>query len=242
MIEIRDLWKRFENKDVLKGINLTIEDGKTTVILGPSGQGKTVLLKNIVGLIKPERGSILVDGEDITKVSRRRLFELRKKFAFVFQGGALFDFLTVRENIALFLRMHTKMKEEEIEKRVKEALKVVGLSGTEELYPEELSGGMKKRVAIARAIVSSPKYILYDEPTTGLDRTNAKAVNNLINRLKEKYGVTSVVVTHDIECMETVADKVALLKEGKMFFVGKKEEVEEKYLDYLYKLEESYGI
>ena len=242
MIEIKDLWKRFENKDVLKGINLTIEDGKTTVILGPSGQGKTVLLKNIVGLIKPERGSILVDGEDITKVSRRRLFELRKKFAFVFQGGALFDFLTVRENIALFLRMHTKMKEEEIEKRVKEALKVVGLSGTEELYPEELSGGMKKRVAIARAIVSSPKYILYDEPTTGLDRTNAKAVNNLINRLKEKYGVTSVVVTHDIECMETVADKVALLKEGKMFFVGKKEEVEEKYLDYLYKLEESYGI
>ncbi len=242
MIEIKDLWKRFENKDVLRGINLTIEDGETTVILGPSGQGKTVLLKNIVGLIKPERGSILVDGEDITKVSRRRLFELRKKFAFVFQGGALFDFLTVRENIALFLRMHTKMKEEEIEKRVKEALKVVGLSGTEELYPEELSGGMKKRVAIARAIVSSPKYILYDEPTTGLDRTNARAVNNLINRLKEKYGVTSVVVTHDIECMETVADKVALLKEGKMFFVGKKEEVEEKYLDYLYKLEESYGI
>ena len=242
MIEIRGLWKRFEDKDVLRGINLTIEDGKTTVILGPSGQGKTVLLKNIVGLIKPERGSIMVDGEDITKVSRRRLFELRKKFSFVFQGGALFDFLTVRENIALFLRMHTKMKEEEIEKRVREALKVVGLSGTEGLYPEELSGGMKKRVAIARAIVSSPKYILYDEPTTGLDRTNARAVNNLINRLKEKFGVTSVVVTHDIECMETVADKVALLKEGKMFFVGKKEEVEEKYLDYLYKLEESYGI
>ncbi len=242
MIVIRNLWKRFENKDVLRGINLTIEDGKTTVILGPSGQGKTVLLKNIVGLLKPEKGEILVDGEDITRVSRRRLFELRKKFSFVFQGGALFDFLSVRENIALFLRMHTKMKEEEIEKKVKEALKVVGLSGTEDLYPEELSGGMKKRVAIARAIVSSPKYILYDEPTTGLDRTNARAVNNLINRLKEKYGVTSVVVTHDIECMETVADKVALLKEGKMFFIGKKEEVEEKYLDYLYKLEESYGI
>ncbi len=242
MIEIRDLWKSFEGKEVLRGVDLTIEDGRTTVILGPSGQGKTVLLKNLVGLLKPDRGEILVDGEDITRVSRKRLFEIRKKFSFVFQGGALFDFLPVKENIALFLRMHTKMKEDEISRRVKEALKVVGLSGTEELYPEELSGGMKKRVAIARAIVSSPKYILYDEPTTGLDRTNARAVNSLINKLKNEYGITSVVVTHDIECMETVADKVALLKEGKMFFVGRREEVEEKYLDYLYQLEESYGI
>ncbi len=242
MIEIRDLWKSFEGKEVLRGVNLTIEDGRTTVILGPSGQGKTVLLKNLVGLLKPDRGQILVDGEDITRVSRRRLFEIRKRFSFVFQGGALFDFLPVKENIALFLRMHTKMKEDEITRRVREALRVVGLSGTEELYPEELSGGMKKRVAIARAIVSSPKYILYDEPTTGLDRTNARAVNGLINKLKREYGITSVVVTHDIECMETVADKVALLKEGRMFFVGRKEEVEEKYLDYLYQLEESYGI
>ncbi len=242
MIRIRDLWKRFEDKEVLKGVNLSIEDGQTTVILGPSGQGKTVLLKTLVGLLKPDRGEVLVDGEDIVRVPRKRLFEIRKKFSFVFQGGALFDFLTVKENVGLFLRMHTRMKEEEIDAKVREALKVVGLSGTENLYPEELSGGMKKRVAIARAVVSSPKYILYDEPTTGLDRTNARAVNNLINKLKDQYGVTSVVVTHDIECMETVADKVALLKEGKMFFVGKKEEVEEKYLDYLYKLEESYGI
>ncbi|MCD6454989.1 MAG: ATP-binding cassette domain-containing protein [Candidatus Aminicenantes bacterium] len=242
MIVIRGLRKNFEGKEVLKGIDLEIPDGKTTVILGPSGQGKTVLLKNIIGLYKPDSGEIIVDGVDITRLSRKRLFEIRKKFAFVFQGGALFDFLNVKENLALYLRMHLKMKEDEIERKVKEVLRVVGMSGTEHLYPEELSGGMKKRVAIARAVISSPKYILYDEPTTGLDRTNARVVNRLINRLKEKYGVTSIVVTHDIECMKTVADRVALLKEGKIIFVGLEEEVEEKHLDYLYELEEEYAV
>lgn len=242
MIEIRNLKKNFEGKPVLKGINLNIPEGKTTVILGPSGQGKTVLLKNIIGLYKPEDGEIIVDGVDITRLSRKHLFEVRKKFAFVFQGGALFDFLTVKENLALYLRMHLKMKEDEIEKKVRKVLRVVGMTGTEHLYPEELSGGMKKRVAIARAVISDPKYILYDEPTTGLDRTNARVVNNLINKLKNQYGVTSIVVTHDIECMKTVADQVALLKEGKIIFVGKEEEVEEKHLDYLYELEAEYAV
>lgn len=242
MIEIRNLRKNFEGKPVLKSINLDIPEGKTTVILGPSGQGKTVLLKNIIGLHKPDAGKIIVDGVDITNLSRKRLFEVRKKFAFVFQGGALFDFLTVKENLALYLRMHLKMKEAEIEKKVKEVLRIVGMTGTEHLYPEELSGGMKKRVAIARAVISAPKYILYDEPTTGLDRTNARIVNNLINKLKEEYGVTSIVVTHDIECMKTVADQVALLKEGKIIFVGEDEEVEEKHLDYLYELEAEHAV
>jgi len=242
LIEIRNLKKNFEGKPVLKGINLDIPEGKTTVILGPSGQGKTVLLKNIIGLYKPDYGKIVVDGVDITKLKKSQLFEVRKKFAFVFQGGALFDFLTVKENLALYLRMHLKMRENEIEKKVKEVLRVVGMTGTEDLYPEELSGGMKKRVAIARAVISAPKYILYDEPTTGLDRTNARAVNNLINKLKREYGVTSIVVTHDIECMKTVADQVALLKEGRIIFVGNEEEVEEKHLDYLYELEAEHAV
>ncbi len=238
MIEIKGVWKYFEGKEVLRGINLKIEDGMTTVVLGPSGQGKTVLLKNIIGLYKPERGEIIADGISLNGLKKRELFELRKKFAFIFQGSALFDFLTVDENIALYLRMHTKMSKEEIEKKVKNVLKVVGMEGTEQLYPEELSGGMKKRVAIARAVVFSPKYILYDEPTTGLDRENARVVNALINRLKREYGVTSIVVTHDIDCMETVADRVVLLKEGRIIFMGKKEEVKESHLDYLYEMEE----
>ncbi len=242
MIEVRDLWKSFEHKQVLKGINLDIYEGETLVLLGPSGQGKTVFLKCLIGIIKPDRGQIIVDGVDITKLSKRRLYEQRKKFAFVFQYGALFDFLTIKENLALYLTMHTNMKKKEIEAKIKEALAVVGLEEAENLYPEELSGGMKKRAAIARAIIQDPKYILYDEPTAGLDKKNAQVVNELINSLRDRYRVTSVVVTHDIDCMQTVADRVALMRRGEIVFVGGKEEIKPSMLDFVYEIGGENGI
>ncbi len=234
MIEVVDIEKYFEGKRVLKGISLRINEGENMVVLGPSGQGKTVLLRNIAGLLKPEKGEIYIDGIEITKLSEKKLIPVRKKMAFVFQNSALFDFLTVKENIGLYLTMHTEMRQKEIDDVVREALEFVGLSGTEELYPEELSGGMRKRAAIARALITEPKYVLYDEPTTGLDRRNAEVVSRLINLLKEKLNATSIIVTHDIALMREVADRVALLKEGEIHWVGEKEKVTEDMLKELY--------
>lgn len=242
MIEVRNLWKSFEGKEVLKGVNLEVAEGETMVILGPSGQGKTVFLKCLIGIIKPDEGSIKVDNVDIVRLRKRKLFEIRKKFGFVFQHGALFDFLTVKENLALYLTMHTHLKKNEINERVREALAVVGLEEAADLYPEELSGGMRKRAAIARAIIQEPKYILYDEPTAGLDKKNAQIVNELINSLRDKFGVTSIVVTHDIDCMKTVADRVALMRRGEIIFVGRKEEIKPTMLDFVYEIGGENGI
>ncbi len=242
MIEVRNLRKSFEGKEVLKGVNLDVQEGETMVILGPSGQGKTVFLKCLIGIIKPDLGSIKVDNVDIVKLSKRKLYELRKKFGFVFQHGALFDFLTVKENLALYLTMHTHLRKSEINEKVKQALAVVGLEEAADLYPEELSGGMKKRAAIARAIIQDPKYILYDEPTAGLDKKNAQIVNELINSLRDKFGVTSIVVTHDIACMETVADRVALMRRGEIIFVGRKDEIKPSMLDFVYEIGGENGI
>jgi len=243
MISVRGLKKRFEDKDVLKGIDIDIFDNETIVILGPSGQGKTVMIKSMIRLMEPDGGEIYFDDENIRKYNKRQLENFRKKIAYVFQNSALFDFLDVRENLALFLRMHKKMREDEIEEKIVEALSFVGLTkDVLDKYPEELSGGMKKRVAIARAMIKEPKYIFYDEPTTGLDKKNAELVGNLIKLLKDKISTTSIIVTHDIELMEKVSDRVALLKEGKVFFIGKKEEISDETLEYLYSIGETYEI
>jgi phospholipid/cholesterol/gamma-HCH transport system ATP-binding protein len=243
MIKVQGLKKQFEDKEVLKGVDIDIMDNETMVILGPSGQGKTVMIKSMIRLIEPDAGVIYFDNEDIAKLNKSELENFRKHIAYVFQNSALFDFLDVRENLALFLRMHKKMKSEEIEEKIMEALSFVGLSNDIlEKYPEELSGGMKKRVAIARAMIKEPRYIFYDEPTTGLDKKNAQLVSELIEVLKDKISATSIIVTHDIDLMEKVSDRVALLREGKIIFIGKKGEISDETLEYLYSIGDTYEI
>jgi phospholipid/cholesterol/gamma-HCH transport system ATP-binding protein len=220
MIVLRNVEKSFGELAVLRGVNLEIEDGKTTAIIGGSGCGKSVLLKHIIGLLKPDRGAVLVDDVDITRLSYRELVEVRKKIAMVFQNSALFDSMTVGENLAMGLRRHTRLKESEIRQKIKKSLGLVGLDGVEPKYPAELSGGMKKRAAIARALVMDPEVLLYDEPTTGLDPPRADSINQLIFDLNHKLGVTSVVVTHDMHSVYRVASKVAMLDEGVIRFQG----------------------
>lgn len=223
MIKIINLYKSFNDKPVLQGINLDIFDGEIVTIIGGSGQGKTVLLKNIVGLLKPDTGKIIVDGIDITSADRKTLREVQKKFGYLFQGSALFDSMTVFDNVAFGLR-NLKLSKEEIEYRVKLYLSYVGLENVEHLYPAELSGGMKKRVALARAIAYNPQYILYDEPTTGLDPQTAETVTDLILLLQQRLKITSIVVTHDIKAAAKVSNRVALLYNGKIVAIeeGKK--------------------
>ena len=243
MIKVEDLTKRFDHQEVLRNINLEIYDNETLVILGPSGQGKTVLIKTLIRLLEPESGSIRYDDVNILKINKKDLDEFRKKVAFVFQNSALFDFLDVKENLGLFLKMHTSLSNNEIEEKIRNALSFVGLR--EDIYdkfPEELSGGMKKRVAIARAMIKEPKYIFYDEPTTGLDKTNSKKVSELIQMLKHRISPISVIVTHDINLMQEVSDRVALLKEGEIIFAGKKEAFSADTLEYLYHSGDENGL
>ena len=225
MIRIRDVEKSFGENSVLRGVELDIEKGQCVGVLGGSGCGKSVLLKLIMGLLKCDAGSILVEGDDVTSMSLERLYETRKKFGMVFQGSALFDSLTVEENVALGVRKHTTLSDAEIRDLVAEKLGLVGLQGVQRKRPSELSGGMKKRVSLARAIAMSPTYVLYDEPTTGLDPIVANSINDLINDLKKKLTVTSIVVTHDLGSAARVADKVGMLYEGKMIFHGAMEEL-----------------
>ena len=225
MIRIRDVEKSFGENSVLRGVDLDIEKGQCVVVLGGSGCGKSVLLKLIMGLLKCDAGSILVEGDDVTSMSLERLYETRKKFGMVFQGSALFDSLTVEENVALGVRKHTTLSDAEIRDLVAEKLGLVGLQGVQRKRPSELSGGMKKRVSLARAIAMSPTYVLYDEPTTGLDPIVENSINDLINDLKKKLTVTSIVVTHDLGSAARVADKVGMLYEGKMIFHGGMEEL-----------------
>jgi phospholipid/cholesterol/gamma-HCH transport system ATP-binding protein len=221
---IRGLHKRFGDQKVLDGVDLRIERGEQRVILGKSGQGKSVMLKLMVGLLEADQGSIEVDGQEITRLSRKQLFQLRKRFGMVFQGGALFDSLTIGGNVGLALREHSSMEEPEIRERVEAALTQVGLAQVYEKMPSELSGGMKKRASLARAIVTTPDYILYDEPTTGLDPISADAINRLIRRLDHELGVTSIVVTHDMNSAFTVGERFALLNEGQIVFEGSADE------------------
>jgi phospholipid/cholesterol/gamma-HCH transport system ATP-binding protein len=225
MIQIQNVQKSFGDNQVLRGVDLNIETGQCVVVLGGSGCGKSVLLKLIMGLLACDAGSILVEGKDVTAMDLDDLYEIRKKFGMVFQGAALFDSLTVEENVGLGLRKHTLLSDAEIRDSVAEKLQHVGLSGVQRLKPSELSGGMKKRVSLARAIAMSPKYVLYDEPTTGLDPIVANSINDLISDLKKKLSVTSIVVTHDLGSAARVADKVSMLYKGKMVFDGGMEEL-----------------
>lgn len=225
MIEVEGLWKRFGTKDVLCGVDLAIPDGQALTILGRSGGGKSVLLRHLIGLTKPDRGRVVVDGQDIGQLTRDQLSEVRMKFGMLFQMAALFDSMTVGENIGLGLREHTKMKPAEIAARVQERLEMVGLPGIEALKPASLSGGMRKRVGLARAIAMEPRYVLYDEPTTGLDPVTADAINVLIRDLQVRLGITSIVVTHDMKSAEFVSDRLCMLHEGKLIFDGTFEEI-----------------
>jgi phospholipid/cholesterol/gamma-HCH transport system ATP-binding protein len=220
MIVLQEVEKSFGELHVLRGVSLEIEDGLTTAIIGGSGCGKSVLLKHIIGLLKPDRGAVLVDDVDICCLPYRELVEIRKKMGMVFQSSALFDSMTVGENLAMGLRRHTQLKGLEIQNKINDSLALVGLEGVESKYPAELSGGMKKRAAIARALVMNPRVLLYDEPTTGLDPPRADSINQLIFDLNQKLDVTSVVVTHDMHSVYRVAEKVAMLDEGVIRFFG----------------------
>ncbi len=226
MIQIRGLHKSFGPNHVLKGMDLDIRDGETMVIFGRSGCGKSVLLKHMMGIMEPDAGEISIDGANILFLDEAKSDQLRLKLGMLFQGAALFDSLNVRENVGFSLYEHTTLSDEVIAERVSEKLKLVGLSGIEELMPAELSGGMKKRVGLARAICNDPKIILYDEPTTGLDPINADVINDLILRMKEHLKVTSVVVTHDMKSAFKVADRIAMLYQGQIVGIGTPREIE----------------
>jgi phospholipid/cholesterol/gamma-HCH transport system ATP-binding protein len=225
MIKVIDLWKRFDNLEVLRGVNIEVYEGETFVIIGQSGVGKSVFLKLIIGLLKPDQGKIFVQGHEVTAMTERELNKLRIQFGMVFQYAALFDSLNVFENVAFGLMEHTDLDDEHITARVKECLRLVGLEGVEEKMPAELSGGMKKRVAIARAIALNPKIILYDEPTAGLDPVVASSINKLIKELKEKTGATSIVVTHDMKSAYEVGDRITMLYQGQFIEVGTPDEI-----------------
>lgn len=225
MIRIIDLHKSFGEKRVLQGINLEVERGETLVIIGQSGSGKSILIKHLIGLIMPDRGEIYVDGVEITRLSEEERYKVRRKFAMLFQGAALFDSLTVLQNVSFGLERYTDHTYQKIEQMARQALQRVGLKGVENLMPFELSGGMKKRVGIARAIAYEPEIILYDEPSTGIDPIRADAINGLIIQMKNDLEVTSVVITHDMVSTYKVADRVAMLYQGKIIATGSPEEI-----------------
>lgn len=220
MIDIINLHKSFNDNHVLRGVNLYAERGETMVIIGGSGCGKSVLIKHIIGLLTPDEGSVIVDGVDILRLSEKDLNELRKKFGMLFQGSALFDSLTVWENVGFGLMQHTTLSREEIRETAKQKLEMVGLRGIEDIMPSELSGGMRKRVGLARAIAMGPEIILYDEPTTGLDPIMADAINDLIVEMKKKLNVTAIAITHDMVSAYKIGDRIAMLYEGKILEVG----------------------
>lgn len=225
MIELINVKKKFGEKEVLRGVNLKIPKGETLVIIGPSGCGKSVMLKHIIGLLTPDEGEILIEGDDIVKMKTNELYKIRKKFGFQFQGSALFDYMTVEENVGLGLVENTNKTKSEIKEIIKEKLEIVGLPGTGKLMPADLSGGMKKRVALARSLAINPEYILYDEPTTGLDPIMSDAIDELIKELTNRLKVTSIVVTHDIFSVYDIADQVAMMHEGKVYFKGTPKEL-----------------
>lgn len=227
MIQVRNLYKNFGEHEVLRGVDLDIEDGETITIIGGSGCGKSVLLKHIVGLLRPDKGTIVIDETNITEAaSEEEVFRSQNKFGFLFQGAALFDSLTVGENVAFGLRNLKKdLPEARIREVIREKLALVGLQGVETLKPAELSGGMRKRVGLARAIAHGPKYIIYDEPTTGLDPIMADVINELILELQKKLSVTSIAVTHDMVSAYKISNRVAMLYEGKIIETGQPHQI-----------------
>ena len=225
MIDIVNLYKSFNNKKVLQGVNLHVERGETMVVIGGSGSGKSVLIKHVIGLLNPDEGCVVVDGVDISHMKENDLNELRKKYGMLFQGAALFDSLTVWENVGFGLMQHTALSKEEIRNKAKSKLEMVGLRGVEDLMPSELSGGMRKRVGLARAIAMDPQIMLYDEPTTGLDPIMADAINDLIIEMKRKLNVTSITITHDMVSAYKICDRIAMLFEGRILEVGTADEI-----------------
>ncbi len=225
MINLVGIHKSFGDNVVLNGLNLSIEKGKVTVIIGPSGGGKSVLLKHIIGLIRPDRGRVEIDGHDITTFNDRQLNEMRKRFGMLFQGAALFDSMTVGQNVAFPLEEHTRLKKGQIRQVVSEKLSVVGLKGAEDKMPSELSGGMRKRVGLARAIALDPEIILFDEPTTGLDPIIADAIGKLIIDTQGRLNVTCVVISHDIQGTFQIAHKIAMLYKGTIIEYGSPEDI-----------------
>jgi phospholipid/cholesterol/gamma-HCH transport system ATP-binding protein len=224
-IHFRDVHKSFGPKRVLQGFTLDIEEGETMVIIGSSGTGKSVAIKHIVGLLEPDAGTVIVDGQEVPSLTRPALYQLRAKIGYVFQFAALFDSMTIGENVALGLRKQRELGEADIRERVSKSLALVDLPDVAGRYPAELSGGMRKRVGIARAIALRPKYILYDEPTTGLDPVTSATMDQLMLRMREQLGVTGVVITHDMRSAYTVGTRIAMLHEGRVRQVGTVDEV-----------------
>lgn len=225
MIEIKGLYKSFSGRTVLEDVSLTIAEGETFAVIGASGSGKSVLMKNIVGLLKPDRGTIMVDGVDTSRLSYTETRQLRQQFGVLFQGGALFDSMTAFDNVAFPLRMITRMREPDIRRRVQECLETVHLEHAGPKMPAELSGGMQKRVALARAVAMRPKYIFYDEPTSGLDPKTSNTINELINDLDTRLGITGIVITHDMHSCLEIADRIGFIHEGRIHWSGTVDEL-----------------
>lgn len=224
IIGIKNVYKAFGEKEVHNGVNLSVKKGENITVLGGSGSGKSVLLKEITGLLKPDRGDVLIEGENIVPMDERELVNVRKKIGMLFQGAALFDSLTVEENIAYPLRENANFPENEIKDIVARNLEVVGLPDIEDKMPSDLSGGMKKRVGLARAMAMNPKILLYDEPTTGLDPPNITRINQLIRNMQKQFGITGVIITHDVQSAFEISDRIAFLYHGKIVFTGTVEE------------------
>lgn len=227
MIAVRSLAKKIGQQEILRGVNLEVQTGETLAIIGRSGGGKSVLLKHLVGLMEPNSGEIWVQGQNIIGLTERQLGEIRKKVGILFQGGALFDSMTVANNIAFPLREAGERDLRVLREKVGQMLEVMEMEGQEEKMPESLSGGMKKRVGLARAIIRQPSCVLYDEPTAGLDPVVADSINRLIRRLQERFGMTSIVVTHDMKSAFDVADRIAYLHEGRIYFDGTPAELQQ---------------
>ena len=225
MIEVRDLTKSFGAQLVLDSVGFRIENGESVAIIGRSGSGKSVLLKHLIGLLQPDKGEVLIDGEDIVPMNERQLLRVRRKFGMMFQGAALFDSMTVAENVAFWLRRHEHLTEAEIGRRVAGTLEMVDLPGTEDKNPAELSGGMRKRVGLARAIIYEPQIVLYDEPTTGLDPIVSDSIDQLILRVRDRLKVTTVVVTHDMRTARRVGQRVLMLHNKKIYANGTPDQI-----------------
>ncbi len=226
MIELKDIHKSFDDRHVLRGVNLMVEKGQSLVVIGGSGSGKSVLLKHIIGLLQPDKGTVYINKQDISELDEDRLNEYRKKFGMLFQSSALFDSMTVWENVGFGLKRHTSLSEREVKEIAVEKLRMVGLVGIENEMPAELSGGMRKRVGLARAIAMEPHILLYDEPTTGLDPITADAINDLIIKMREELDVTSVTITHNMKSAYKIADTIAMLYNGIIVVEGSPEEIQ----------------
>jgi phospholipid/cholesterol/gamma-HCH transport system ATP-binding protein len=225
MIKVQDLYVSFDGTPVLKGVSLKIEDGEVAALIGGSGTGKSVLLKCMAGLLRPDSGKVYIDGRDITRLSREKLRKLRERFGFLFQSGALFGSMTVYDNIALPLREKTKLSKDEIGEKVVKELEAVGLREAGEKYPSQLSGGMVKRAALARALVQGPEIMFFDEPTTGLDPVTGNSIHELIETCHKRFGFSGIIVTHEIPEVFAIVQKVAMLHEGRIHFMGTPEEI-----------------